>query len=34
MATSTTSQRGGLSSTALALIPIAIAINVALGQLV
>ena len=34
MAPSTTSQRGGLSSTALALIPIAIAINVALGQLV
>ncbi|MBO9381470.1 MAG: ECF transporter S component [Roseiflexus sp.] len=34
MATSTTSRRGGLSSTALALIPIAIAINVALGQLV
>lgn len=34
MTTSTTSQRGGLSSTALALIPIAIAINVALGQLV
>ncbi len=34
MATSTTSQRGGLSSTALALIPLAIAINVALGQLV
>jgi len=34
MSTSTTSQRGGLSSTALALIPIAIAINVALGQLV
>ncbi len=34
MTPSTTSQRGGLSSTALALIPIAIAINVALGQLV
>ncbi|NWG19025.1 MAG: ECF transporter S component [Chloroflexi bacterium] len=34
MATSTTSQRGGLNSTALALIPIAIAINVVLGQLV
>lgn len=34
MTTSTTSQRSGLSSTALALIPIAIAINVALGQLV
>ena len=34
MTPSTTSERGGLSSTALALIPIAIAINVALGQLV
>lgn len=34
MIPSTTSQRGELSSTALALIPIAIAINVALGHLV
>jgi energy-coupling factor transport system substrate-specific component len=34
MTPSTTSERGGLSSTALALIPIATAINVALGQLV
>lgn len=34
MSTSTSSQRGGLNSTALALIPLAIAINIVVGQLV